>query len=145
MIQTCFLRNVLSWRVKAFSVLLFFFILSLQLESFWVGTLSSCTLCEREHSHDPKELCPGIAFTALHCLLQTIHGLSGSRPWDKMGKAYWLYLAWLEKVTDCIELLNLDSAKESRGVCQYYQKILPMSVWSWLSRNRKEPEMCCSL
>lgn len=27
-----------------------------------------------------------------------------------MGKADWLYLAWLEKVTICIELLNLDKS-----------------------------------
>lgn len=124
--EACFLRNILSWRVKAFSFFLFFCMLSLQLKSFWVGTLSSCTLCERELSHALKELCPGRAFTDLHCLLQTIHGLSGSRPWDKMGKAYWLYLAWLEKVTVFIELLNLDSAKKTgafasttRKFCQW--------------------------
>jgi len=88
--------------------------------------LSSCALCERELSLALEELCPGRAFTDLLCLSQTVHGLSGSRPWEKIRKADWLYLAWLEKVTICIELLNLDIAKKiqelastTRKYCQW--------------------------
>lgn len=69
-----------------------------------------------------KELCSGTAFTDLHCLLHTIHGLSGSRPWVRLGKANWLYLTWLEKVTICIELLNLDGAKKTQELASTTRK-----------------------
>lgn len=63
-----------SKRVKTFSTF-FFFLYPFSQGSIGVGTLSSCTACERELCIAFKELCPGTALTDLRCLLYSIHGL----------------------------------------------------------------------